>query len=282
MALIGILSSAIVGLALLNGVMFVAQPGMLFYPTSALAATPSEWGMDYRDLRLQADDGTELHAWFVPHKGSDRALLFLHGNAGNISHRGESLRIFHRLGLSVLIIDYRGYGRSAGSPSEAGLYRDARAGWDWLTTAGGFDPGEVVVFGRSLGGVVAAQLASQVSPGGLILESTFSSAEDAARLLFPLLSRVVWLRYELDAAAYIRRVRAPILILHSPDDEIIPYDLGRRLFAAAPEPKRFVDLAGGHNGGFLRAEPGYSAALGDFLADLPGAGTAPAGGGSSA
>jgi fermentation-respiration switch protein FrsA (DUF1100 family) len=274
MNLSGTFASVIVGWVLINGFMFFAQPGMLFFPTARLDATPGDWGMDYQEVRLRTEDGVGLHGWFIPGNDSPLTLLFFHGNAGNISHRGESIGIFHRLGLNVFILDYRGYGLSEGSPSEEGLYRDARAAWQWLTTQRGFPPQRVILFGRSLGGAVAAKLASEVSPGALILESSFSSARDAAHSLFPLLSRLVWLRYRLDAAARVRMVRAPVLVLHSPDDEIIPYRLGRRLFAAAPEPKRFVDLDGGHNNGFLVSEPRYSEALDDFLADLPGYGSA--------
>jgi fermentation-respiration switch protein FrsA (DUF1100 family) len=273
----GLVSSVVVGWLLINGFMFLAQPGMLFYPTSRLDARPSDWGMHYRDVAMRAEDGVALHGWFIPSAESDLALLFFHGNAGNISHRGDSVGVFRRLGVNVLIPDYRGYGRSEGSPSEEGLYRDARAAWQWLVDEGGFPPQRIIVFGRSLGGVVAARLASEVGPRALILESTFTSARDMARDLFPVLSRLVWLRYDLDAASYVRGVRAPTLVMHSPQDEIIPYRLGRAVFEAAPQPKRFIDLNGGHNDGFLRSEPGYTDALRGFLAGLPGgAGGGPA------
>jgi len=265
MSLLGTLSSILVGWALINGFMFFAQAGMLFYPTSRLEATPEYWGMEYRDVTVRTDDGLDLHGWFIPHRGSDQVVLFFHGNAGNISHRGESIEILQRLGLNVFILDYRGYGRSQGSPSEQGLYRDARAAWRWLIDQEGFSPSQVVLFGRSLGGVVAAKLASEVRPRAIILESTLSSSRDAAHSLFPLLSRIVWLRFDLDTVSYIRHASAPVLVLHSPDDEIIPYRLGRQVFEAAPKPKRFVELSGGHNNGFFVSEPHYSRALADFL-----------------
>lgn len=269
MSFTGTLVPILVGLVSFNGLMFLAQPGMIFYPYDVLEATPADWGLDFEDVRLSAEDGVELHGWFVPHRGSGRALLFFHGNAGNISHRGDSIAIFHRLGLNVLIIDYRGYGQSAGKPSELGLYRDARAAWRHLTEERGFDPSDIVVFGRSLGGIVAAKLASEARAGALVLESSFSSAKDAAREIFPLLSRILVLRFELDAAAYVRKAQCPVMVLHSPEDEIIPYDLGRRLFEAAPEPKRFFALRGGHNEGFLLSQPGYEQSLSEFLRTLP-------------
>jgi fermentation-respiration switch protein FrsA (DUF1100 family) len=265
---VGVIGTVLAGWLLLNGLMFLAQPGMIFYPSSRLDATPRDWGLDYQDVWLETEDGLRLHGWYIPHTGSERVLLFFHGNAGNISHRGESVAIFHRLGLSVLIIDYRGYGRSEGAPSEDGLTRDARAAWQWLTVDQGVDAARILLFGRSLGATVAANLAGETRPGGVILESGFSSARDAANALFPVLSRLVILRYRLDAAGALAGASSPILVLHSPDDEIIPYHLGRRLYDAAPEPKRFVDLRGGHNDGFLRSQPDYERAFGAFLTSL--------------
>lgn len=266
----GTLVPVLVGLALLNGFMYLAQPGMIFYPYDLLEATPKDWGLDYEDVRIPTEDGLELHGWFIPHAGSRRVLLFFHGNAGNISHRRDSIAIFHRLGLNVLIVDYRGYGQSEGKPSELGMYRDASAAWRHLTEDRGYAPSDIVLFGRSLGGVVAAKLASRERPGALILESSFSSAKDAARKIFPLLSWIVFLRFELDAAEYVRRARTPVMVLHSPEDDVIPYDLGRKLFDAAPEPKHFVELRGGHNEGFLISQPDYERALGAFLNAYPG------------
>jgi len=256
---------AVVGIVLLNGFMFLMQPSMLFYPTQTIVETPSDWGMEYQEVEIETEDGLRLHGWWLPREGATRTLLFFHGNAGNISHRGESVAIFNRLGMNVLIFDYRGYGRSEGSPSEQGLYRDARAAWRYLTGHRGIEGSEVVIFGRSLGGAVAAELASRVEAAAVILESTFSSAREVAHATFPLLSRLVVLRFELPAASSIRLTNSPVLVLHSPDDEVIPYAAGRRLFEAAPEPKRFVELRGDHNGGFMLSQPGYEEALAEFL-----------------
>jgi fermentation-respiration switch protein FrsA (DUF1100 family) len=265
-----ILVPVLVGLALINGFMYFAQPGMIFFPSAPIEATPQDWGLEYEDVNLRTSDGVELHGWFIPRRDSRRVLLFFHGNAGNISHRGESVAVFHRLGLNVFVFDYRGYGSSRGRPDEAGLYIDARAAWHYLTAEQGFSPPDIVLFGRSLGGVVAAKLATEKRPGALILESSFSSAKDMAREIFPLLSWLVVLRFELDAANYVGKAQTPVLVLHSPDDEIIPYHLGRRLFEAAPEPKRFVELRGGHNDGFILSQPDYERALGGFLETFVG------------
>jgi fermentation-respiration switch protein FrsA (DUF1100 family) len=256
------------GLLVVNAMMWWLQPGMVFYPMRTLQATPDDWGLAYEDVALTTADGVDIHGWLIPHPQATHTLLFFHGNAGNISHRGDSIAIFNRLGLSVLIIDYRGYGRSSGTPSEAGLYLDADAAWLYLVEDRGIEPGRIILFGRSLGASVAADLASRVRPGGLILESGFSSARDMARHLYPGLHRVLYRRFDLDAAGRLSRAAGPVLVLHSPHDEIVPYALGRRLFEAAPEPKEFVDLVGGHNGGFLASQPEYERRLAGFIAAL--------------
>jgi fermentation-respiration switch protein FrsA (DUF1100 family) len=246
--------------------MYLQQPAMTFYPVRGLAATPADWGLAHEDVVFDTDDGLQLHGWYIPRPGARRVLLFMHGNAGNISHRGDSVSIFHQLGLNVFIFDYRGYGRSQGSPDEQGLYRDAAAAWRYLVETRAVDAGDIIVFGRSLGGAVAARLASGVEPAALILESTLSSSKDFARRVFPLLSRLVLLRFEFDTAAYVRQVDCPVLVLHSPDDEIMPYALGRKVYEAAGEPKQFIDLRGDHNSGFLLSQPGYQRHLADFIA----------------
>ncbi len=255
-------------IVLLNGWLYLQQPNITFYPFAELEATPADWGLAYEEVQLRSEDKLALHGWYLPHPEARNTLLFLHGNGGNISHRGDSLAIFHRLGLNVLIFDYRGYGGSEGVPDEAGLYRDAMAAWDYLTGQRGIDGKNIIIFGRSLGGAVATALASRVSPAALILESTFSSARDMSAHLFPRLSPLIILRYRFDSIGKIAQVRSPILMLHSPQDEIIPYRLGRRLFDAAPQPKRFVEMRGDHNGGFLSSQPGYEAALKSFIGEL--------------
>lgn len=259
------LATLLLAVGLLNGWMYLQQPSILFFPDRRLHATPAQWGFDYEDVTFHTEDGVQLHGWYVPSAGASRVLLFFHGNAGNISHRGDSVAIFNRLGLDVFIFDYRGYGRSDGQPGEAGLYRDAAAAWRYLTGTRGFEDREVILFGRSLGGAVAANLAAEVPAGGLILESTLSSARDVANAVFPVLSRLVLLRYNFDTLAAVRRASCPLLVLHSRDDEVMPFRLGEKVYAAAGEPKRFVEISGDHNSGFLRSQPEYEAALADFV-----------------
>jgi fermentation-respiration switch protein FrsA (DUF1100 family) len=259
----------ITGTLLLAGVLgWLVQPHLMFRPYPEIVAVPSDWGLQYEEVQLTAGDGVRLHGWFLPNphrRPAPHTLLFLHGNAGNVSHRAASIAIFAELGLDQLIIDYRGYGRSDGNPSETGLYRDADAAWRWLTETRGVAPADIVVFGRSLGGAVATELAARVRPGALIVEASFTDVESMARLHHPLLAKYVPLRYRFPSAEHLARVRSPVLILHSPDDGIVPFAHGQALFAAAPGPKRFVELVGGHNEGFLDSQPHYQQALADFL-----------------
>jgi len=246
---------------------YLMQPSMVFLPMRQLDATPAMAGLAYEEVRIRTADGVSLHGWYLPGPHPSRTLLFFHGNAGNISHRLESLQLFHQLGLAVLIIDYRGYGLSEGSPSETGLYQDASAAWRYLTGQRGIDAADIVLFGRSLGGAVAARLAAEVKPAALILESSFSSARDFVGQAFPLLSWLIVLRYQFDSLQALRSVHCPVLVLHSPQDEVIPYTLGRKLFEAAPSPKRFQQLRGDHNSGFLLSQPEYQQALTAFLTE---------------
>lgn len=255
-------------LLVINGVMYLQQPRITFYPYAGHEGNPSRWGLVHEDVALNTEDGVRLHGWYLPHPTASKTLLFFHGNGGNISHRRDSLLVWHRLGLNVLIIDYRGYGHSEGEPSEQGLYRDAVAAWDYLTSTRGLKPEQIIVFGRSLGGAVATDLAARVQPAALILESTFSSARDMSKVLFPRLSYLLVLRYRFNSSKKIGRIKSPLLMLHSAQDEIIPYHLGRKLYAAAPQPKAFVELRGGHNDGFLLSQPYYEESLAAFLHGL--------------
>ena len=252
-------------LGLLNSCMYLQQPSMVFFPSPSLIQTPADWGLKYEDIFLENEDGVRLHGWYIPHHEATQTLLFFHGNAGNISHRGASIEIFHKLGLNVFIFDYRGYGKSEGKPDEQGLYSDARAAWHYLIEERAFEQESIILFGRSLGGAVAAKLAAEVKPGGLILESTFSSAKDIGHELFPLLSRLIVLRYDFDTVSNVRLLNRPVLVLHSPDDEIIPMRLGEKVFQAANQPKIFYKMRGDHNSGFLMSQPDYQQALSDFI-----------------
>jgi fermentation-respiration switch protein FrsA (DUF1100 family) len=259
------IATVLIGLFVLNGMMFMQQSSMIFFPYAHLEQTPGDWGLPYQDVNLTTADGLQLHGWYIPHTDSSKVLLFFHGNAGNISHRRESIAIFHRQGLNVFIIDYRGYGKSQGDPDETGLYRDADAAWQYLTQQKGIDKDNIIIFGRSLGGAVATRLASEVHPAALILESTFSSARDMARSIFPILSHVLIFRYKFNSMHTIKKINCPLLLMHSPDDEIIPFHIGEKLYKSANEPKRLIKMKGDHNNGFLLSQPVYEQALNEFI-----------------
>lgn len=262
--ILGILVAAYGGLAL---VLYFFQARMVFYPEIGreIIATPGQAGLPYEDIRLTTSDGLGLQGWYVPAPQPRGTVLFLHGNAGNISHRIDSLQMFHRLGYSTLIFDYRGYGNSGGTPSEQGTYRDAEAAWRYLTEQRHTPSCRIVLFGESLGGAVGAWLAARQKPAALVIASGFISVPDLARHFYPYLP-VRWLaRLRYDTAENLRTVAAPVLIAHSPEDEIVPFEQGRALFAAANPPKRFLELAGGHNDGFIFMRESWVRALADFL-----------------
>jgi fermentation-respiration switch protein FrsA (DUF1100 family) len=255
----------VISMGLLSGLLYLMQPSMVFYPYRDLVETPAAWGLEYEEVYLTSSDGIRLHGWYLPREGVEEVVLFLHGNGGNISHRGASIEIFNQLGLNVFIIDYRGYGNSEGSPSEKGLYEDARTAWQYLIERRKFKSEQIILFGRSIGAAVATKLAVEVEPERVILESAFSRSRDMADRVMPIISRVAVMRYPFNSMARIKNINARLLVLHSPDDEIIPYRLGEKLFQAANEPKQFVKLKGDHNNGFMLSQPNYEQALARFI-----------------
>ncbi len=260
-----LIGAGYVGLCLL---VFLFQSRLVFFPSDDRAGTPADKGLGFEEVWLDSQ-GNRVQAWFVPAKASRGAVLFCHGNAGNITHRLDTLRILHGLGMDVLIFDYQGYGRSQGSPGENAAYADARAAWDWLM-ARGVEPGRVVVMGRSLGGGVAAGLVDSldVKPAGLVLESTFTSVADMGAARFPYLPVRLLCRYSFDTLSRVERVACPVLAIHSPDDDIVPFAHGQALFQAfqqAGKDADFLDLSGDHNSGWLASEIRYVQGLDRFF-----------------
>jgi len=243
---------------------------VLYHPSSELRGTPADVGLFYEWVTLEMADGVRLSAWWVPAESPRGVLLFCHGNAGNISDRLDSIRIFNRLGLSLFIFDYRGYGRSSGHPSEQGTYRDAEAAWNYLIQVRQKHPHEIVVFGRSLGGSIAAWVSQVYKPQVLILESAFTSLREAARDRLPGIFVKLLVPDQYRTLQYLTMVHCPVLILHSREDEIIPFHNGGALYTAANEPKELVELHGSHNRGFLESQPLYEAALDSFLSKYLG------------
>jgi len=265
-----LIAAAISFYVLLGVLLFFMQERMVFLanlPGRQLEATPRDAGFDYVDVTTKTADGISLHGWYVFAPNPRGTVLFLHGNAGNVSHRLDSIAIFHELGLDTFIIDYRGYGQSEGKPGEEGTYRDAEAAWEYLVTERGEDPARIVVFGRSLGGGVAAWLASRHKAAALVVESSFTSAVDMAAHLYPFMPVRLISRLKYPVADYVARAECPVLIVHSRDDEIIPFAMGKALYEAAPAPKAFIELAGDHNNGFFLSRDRYREKLAKFIAD---------------
>jgi fermentation-respiration switch protein FrsA (DUF1100 family) len=247
-------------------VVLVLLENFLVYPASSAAA---DWqkpvSSPTTDVQLCSAGGTKLHAWWCPHPDGKDALLFAHGNGGNLSHRGwlvEEIKL--ALGVSVLIFDYPGYGKSEGRPSEQGCYAAADAAYDWLTTAPKVPPERILLYGESLGGGVLVDLASRRPHRALILDRTFSSLPDVAAARFFFLPTHLLMRNRYDSASKIEKCCRPIFAMHGDVDRVIPYRLGRRLFDAANEPKCFYPMPGvDHNdplpGMALRALKGFLA-----------------------
>lgn len=238
---------------------------LIFQPTREIDLEPSDLGVDAEEVFLRTEDGVRIHAYYLPSPGASRAILFLHGNAGNASHRLPNGVALLRLGAHVLILGYRGYGRSEGTPSEQGVYADARAGLSHLVGERGIPQKRIVVFGRSLGGAVAVDLAQDRRLAGLILESTFTSAADVARgVLGPPAAFLVRGRFESDRK--IANVRSPLLFFHGDRDRTVQLRLGRRLYELAPEPKAFEVISGAdHNDTVAVGGRPYLARIARFL-----------------
>jgi fermentation-respiration switch protein FrsA (DUF1100 family) len=257
-----VLAAAIAWIAILR-----FERMMVFVPSREMTAHPGSYGLPFERLRLTASDGTRLRAWWIPGAKADSpVMLCFHGNGGNISSRVDKMKIFHDAGAAQLWVEWRGYGESSGTPDEAGLYRDGLAGWDWLTRERGIAPSRVALYGESLGCGVAVELATRVPAGGLIVDSGFASIAEMGRVVLPWFpARLLRLRF--DNLAKLPRAALPTLFLHSPQDDIIPYEQARRNFAAAAGPKSFVDLRGSHNDGFLETGPAYASAIRAFLSE---------------
>jgi hypothetical protein len=247
--------------------MMFLEESLLYFPAKYPDGDWTPPGLVFEDARFQAADGTHLHGWFVPCEHPRAVALFAHGNAGNITHRADLLVNLHRLDVAVLALDYRGYGRSSGSPTEAGLLADGRAARTWLAKRAGIPESDIVLMGESLGGAVAVQLAAEAPARALILENTFSNAADVAAFHYPWLPVKQLMRTRFDAAAAIGKYHGPLLQVHGDADTIVPLPLGRKLFEAANEPKQFVVISGGdHND--PRTSQFYQS-LDQFIANLP-------------
>jgi len=236
----------------------------IFYPEKEISQRPSDIGLEYEDIYFKAEDGVLINGWFIKNPRAKATLLFFHGNAGNISHRLHKINLFHKIGLNVFIVDYRGYGKSDGRPSEEGLYKDARAAYDYLLTRNDVRAKNIIVYGTSLGGGVAIDLATRRDLAALIVDSSFSTAKDIAKEVYPFIPPFL-ISIKMDSQEKVQTIKAPKLFLHSRDDEVVPFDLGKKLFDAAAEPKEFIEIKGGHNTGYEESEETLQESISKFL-----------------
>jgi fermentation-respiration switch protein FrsA (DUF1100 family) len=241
--------AVVVGYLLVVLAMMFLEESFIFFPSKFPDGNYEAFNGQFEDARFRAADGTELHGWYLAHERPRAVILYAHGNAGNLSHRGELvLEMNRRLRASVMVFDYRGYGRSQGSPNEAGILADARAAREWLADRAGVSKRALVLFGESIGGAVAIDLAAAEGARGLIVENAFTSLPDVAARHYPWLPVRLLTRTRFDSANKIADYHGPFLAFHGDADTIVPYELGAQLFAAANEPNRMVNIAGGdHN-----------------------------------
>ena len=248
--------------------MFIFQRNFVYFPDKTVFFTPNHINLLYDEIYYKTSDNLTIHSWFIPADSAKNVVLFCHGNAGNISHRLESIQIFNRLNLDVFIFDYRGFGKSEGSVDEEGTYLDALGAWEFLVGEKGFSPNQIIIFGRSLGSGVASWLAREKKCRGLILESSFTSLTDLGAKIYPYLPVRLLSRYTYPTLENLKGMTCPKLFIHSKNDEIIPYSLGRKNYEIASQPKMFLEIQGSHNDGFMVTGSKYIAGINRFISDL--------------
>lgn len=266
---IGALLLGVLLLGFLSGCWNWFVESQVFFPDTTIEQTPADLDLPFEDIWFTSSDSVRLHGWLIPASSANHLLLFCHGNGGNISHRLDNVRLLHNQGISVFVFDYRGYGRSQGRISEKGFYLDSEAAYEVTREWAGKHGAKLVVFGRSLGGIAATHLASTKNCDGLILESTFTNMGAMARAHYPLPFAETLLKHRLDALGQIVQVRVPILFFHGDKDSIVPIELGRKLFEAAPNPKEFVVIPGaGHNDTYFVGGQDYFKKIDSFFGSL--------------
>jgi fermentation-respiration switch protein FrsA (DUF1100 family) len=247
------------------------EDSLIFHPSAEIVQTPRQAGLQFQDHFFTSVDGVRLHGWFIPHHDARATLVWFHGNAGNISHRVENIKLLHdKVKINIFIFDYRGYGRSAGSISEEGVYRDGAAALDFVRQELAVEAKSLIIFGRSLGAAVAAEMALRFACRGLILETPFTSIRDMAKTVFPVLPIGPFLRTRFDVLEKITHVKVPLLVLHGDRDDLVPYEQGQKVFAAARGPKEFYTINGAkHNDTYLVGGDAYFERLRSFVEAAP-------------
>ncbi len=228
---------------------------------------PSDVALE--ELFIKTPDGERLHGWLASREGAEGLILLCHGNRGSIAGREDTVMFYLELGMAVCLFDYRGYGRSTGTPSEQGTYNDVDAVWQYLTADRGYDAGSIVLLGRSLGAAIAAHLATHAKPRAVILESTFSTLHDLATELYPLLKSLFNVHVKYNTLEKLSRITSPLLLVHSSNDELIGLHHGKALLAAAPPNTRLIEITGRHRDGFVTSKDIYMPAIREFIESHP-------------
>lgn len=236
----------VIGLLLYGGQLYLRQRSIIFRPTAEQFGTPCNLGLRFEEVFLERRVTEKMHAWWIPAAHAEHVIIFFHGTSGNMSHELRTLSYLHALGQNVLTIDYPGYGRSTGSPSQSGCFAAADAAWAFVTEQRHFTPDRVVVYGRSLGAAVAAYLASRWQCRGLVFQSGFTSVPDMAAKLYPFLPARWFVHTRLDAVKFVRECRCPVLVLHSETDEFVSFTMAQGVFDQARRRKKLVRLHGRH------------------------------------
>lgn len=239
----------------------------VFLPTKEILATPEAIDLPFEDVYFTTQDYLKLHGWLVKNPRAQSTLLFFHGNAGNIADRLEKVSMFYQMGLHVFIMDYRGYGRSQGDPTEEGIYKDALAAYDYLLSRTDINHEKIIGYGASLGGVVAVDLATKRKLAALIVDSSFPSAADISKTIYPFIPAFL-LKTKMNSVDKVGAITVPKLFIHSLNDEIVSFRLGKQLFEAAAGPKEFLQITGGHNTNHIDSRDKFLSGIGSFLLEL--------------
>ena len=267
-----LLTSMMIGYVLGLALVRIFEPRLIFFPNypGRLAGDWNPRGLPVQDIWLPSSDGTRLHAWWIPNEKAKFTFLAFHGNAGNVADRAKVYEFLGDTPANIFALEYRGYGRSEGKPSEAGFYRDAEAALLYLVNARSKDPKTIISFGQSLGTAVAAHLAAQHEVGGVVLEAPFLSATRVARRTFWFLPGIGLLVYsQFDTEERLKEITAPILVVHCNQDPVLPFPLGQEVYDAARSPKEFLKINGYcHEEASVIAPTEYHAALHRFLSGI--------------
>lgn len=244
----------------------------IFHPSAEIVQTPLHAGLQFQDHYFITTDGVRLNGWFIPRPGARATLVWFHGNAGNIGHRVENIKLLHdKVKVNIFIFDYRGYGRSAGSVSEEGTYRDGAAALAFVHQRLGIAADQLIIFGRSLGAAVAVEMALRFPCQGVILETPFTSIRDMAKTVLPILPIGAILQTRFDVVGKVGKIKAPLLVLHGDRDEVVPYEQGKQVFAAAQGAKEFYTINGAnHNDTYRVGGDAYFDRLHSFIAKVLG------------